>query len=76
MVKKREAGELLALSDRSIDRLAEAGELRKLRIGGAVRFLRADIEALIKRAVNDENPAGAPGLVTDSAEWGGGDEQG
>jgi excisionase family DNA binding protein len=44
---RREAAEFLRVTERQIDRLKRAGKLKSFRVGGtAVRFWRADLEAL------------------------------
>ena len=63
LLKATEVAEKLLVSTSTVWRIADRGELRRVRFGPqAVRFLRADVEALIAKAV-DEGPASAPGLV-------------
>jgi excisionase family DNA binding protein len=48
-----DVAEQLAVSRSTVHRLAEAGLLRKLHIGGSVRFLAADVASLIGRASSE-----------------------
>jgi excisionase family DNA binding protein len=52
----RDVARRLAVSDRTARRIVERGELRKVRIGGCVRFRPEDVVALIK---DDDAPEGA-----------------
>ena len=49
LVTKGEAGRMLSLSPRAVDRLLASGELPRCQLGGSVRIAVADIEALITR---------------------------
>ncbi|WP_445809947.1 helix-turn-helix domain-containing protein [Yoonia sp.] len=44
-----EAAEYLAISERSIKRLIARGDLPCIRVGSALRFVFADLEAFIAR---------------------------
>ena len=44
-----EAAEYLAISDRSVKRLIARGDLPCIRVGSALRFAYADLEAFIAR---------------------------
>ena len=50
LVSKRDAARLLGLSQRMIDKLCEAGELSRVRLGvrGAVRFDTTELRRLIE----------------------------
>lgn len=48
-VSQAEAGRLLQVSRWSISRLVAAGKLRAVRIGGLVRYSRAQVEALVEQ---------------------------
>jgi len=52
LLTKREVATVLGMSTRSVDRLVERGELRRVRIGGAARFLPSDVDGLIERGVS------------------------
>ncbi len=45
----REVAQLLGVNRATVYKLAAAGELAHLRIGGAVRFRRDDVEAYLRR---------------------------
>lgn len=49
LVNADEAAATLAVSRRTVERLARSGELRVVRIGRTVRFRRADLESLVER---------------------------
>ena len=56
LLRRVPAATLLTVSPRTLDRLVAQGRLPVVRLGGAVRFQRRDIEALIaqSRSVRDE----------------------
>jgi excisionase family DNA binding protein len=56
LLTKAELGELVGLTERSIERAVARGELAAVRFGGAVRFARADIERWIERNRVPESP--------------------
>jgi excisionase family DNA binding protein len=49
ILSRKEASEILRLTERSIDAMRKAGKLPHFRIGGSVRFHRDDVLALIPR---------------------------
>ncbi len=50
LVSKADAARLLGLSERMIDKFAEAGELRRVRLGkrGGVRFKVSELERIVE----------------------------
>lgn len=65
LVDTAEAGRLLGLGRSSIVNLADSGELPRVRLGRAVRFSTADVEALVQRrrsASSSERRAAASGI--------------
>lgn len=60
-----EAAAWLAVSRATVNRLATAGQLRKVKIGGSARFRARDVVDLIERGTDakDDDPAGMPGRV-------------
>lgn len=63
LVDRREAARLLSVSPGLIDKLRARGELRPVRVGKTVRFLRADLLALVERPRTPSPGAGGPGGV-------------
>ena len=62
-----EVARALHVSRRMVAKLAAEGELPRVKIGRAARFRPCDVEALIAKALqNDEDPARLPGLVPTS----------
>jgi excisionase family DNA binding protein len=49
ILSRKETSELLRLTERTVDKLRVSGRLPHFRIGGSVRFHRADVLALIPR---------------------------
>lgn len=49
----RELAELLQLSDRTVYRLVQSGEIPGFKIGGSWRFSRADVEDWMVHQVRD-----------------------
>ena len=49
LLRITEVAEWLAVSVPTVNRLARAGELERVHIGGSTRYRRADVEALIAR---------------------------
>ncbi len=49
LVRSREAAAFLAISERKLWELQNAGEIRVVRFGRLVRFRRSDLEAWIER---------------------------
>ena len=47
LLTRAEASRLLAISPRKLDQLTACGKLLRVKIGAAVRFDRADLDALI-----------------------------
>jgi excisionase family DNA binding protein len=56
LLRKREVAELLGVSDRTVNRLAERGELEVVRIGRGARFRPADVRSLIERSREERGP--------------------
>jgi excisionase family DNA binding protein len=50
LVTKREAARLLHISERTLDRLRATGQLKAVRVRGAVRFSPAEIDRFIAKA--------------------------
>lgn len=48
LMSKKEVAEIFSVSIRSIERLAARGELKKVKIGGCVRFRLKEIEAILQ----------------------------
>lgn len=53
LLRPTEVAERLAVSDRTIYRLLESGELRGLRIRGAVRVLPASVDEYLRRKISE-----------------------
>ena len=51
LIPKSLVAKKLSVSTRTIDRLSERGELKKVYIGGAVRFRIVDVERLIEQGL-------------------------
>ncbi len=49
LVSVADAARLLAVSERTVERMLEAGELTRVRVRGSVRVERDELEALIRR---------------------------
>ena len=49
----REVAELLKLSEKTVYRLAQRGELPAFKVGGSWRFIRSDIDDWAKRQLED-----------------------
>ena len=47
LLRKREAAEMLACSERTIDRDASCGRLTRVRVRGGVRFRLSEVQAII-----------------------------
>lgn len=56
LLRTREVAERLGVSTRTVERLAKAGELVRVRIGGSTRFSAADVDALVERSRLGESP--------------------
>jgi len=73
LLNAEQVAELLGITPRSVRRLADAGELPRIRLGRRTcRYAPADVEALIERHVvtpdNSESaPQGAPAKGDDGA---------
>ena len=46
---KKEAAEILAVSERTIDRLVSEGRLRAVKVRGAVRFTDTELERFVTK---------------------------
>ncbi len=56
LLRRREVAELLGVSVRTVNRLAERGELEVVRIGRGARFHADDVRALIERSREERGP--------------------
>jgi excisionase family DNA binding protein len=52
LLRVRDVAERLSVSEPTVRRLVSSGELRRVRLGGSVRFRPQDVEALIERGHN------------------------
>lgn len=59
LLKPEDVAELLAVSQRSVRRLIDSGELPTVRVGNAVRVHRDDLERYVDRLRGVPEPAGA-----------------
>ena len=50
LMSKREVARALNISIRGVDRLAERGKLRRVKIGRLTKFEPADVRALVEKA--------------------------
>ena len=48
LLSKKEVAELFSVSVRSVERLAAKGKLKKVKIGGCVRFKLKEIHAIME----------------------------
>jgi excisionase family DNA binding protein len=48
LLRKRTAAALLGVSPTTVDRLAKAGRLPCVRVGGSVRFVLSDLEGFVQ----------------------------
>jgi len=48
LLRKKEAAQELACSERTIDREANCGRLTRVKIRGGVRFRESEVQAIIK----------------------------
>lgn len=53
LLRKRQVAEMLACSQRTVDRLASLGRLTRVRILGGIRFRLSQVQAIIKGGVCD-----------------------
>jgi excisionase family DNA binding protein len=49
LLTKKEVGERLGVSTRTVDRLRSIGKLPAVKFGGVVRFRPADVDRLVNR---------------------------
>ena len=49
LLRKKEVAEILACSNRSVDRLVVSGELTRVKFLGATRYKLDEVEALIRK---------------------------
>ena len=49
LLSKREVAEILSISVRSVERLVARGIIRKIKIGGSIRFRQCEIEKLMEK---------------------------
>mgnify|MGYP003980921333 CR=1 FL=1 len=48
LLSKKEVADLFSVSVRSVERLAARGKLKKVKIGGCVRFKLKEVEAMME----------------------------
>ena len=53
LLRKRQVAEMLACSERTVDRLAGAGRLTRVRILGGIRFRLSEVQAIMNGGVCD-----------------------
>ncbi|MFN0012896.1 MAG: helix-turn-helix transcriptional regulator [Phycisphaerales bacterium] len=58
LLRRTDLSRLLRVSVRTVDALATCGTLRPIRLGRSVRFLQADIDALLQAASTKEAKRG------------------
>ena len=68
LVSRTRAAQLLSVSERTIDRLCDAGQLQRVKVGRAARVLAASIDeylarALEPRATGPLEPAPSPFVI-------------
>jgi excisionase family DNA binding protein len=56
LLRRRDVAELLGVSVRTVNRLAERGELDVVRIGRGARFRADDVRAFIERSREERGP--------------------
>jgi len=52
-----QVAELLQLSDKTIYRLAQQGEIPAFKVGGSWRFRASDIDQWVAKQIDDQKPA-------------------
>lgn len=53
----KEVAELLKLSEKTIYRLAQQGEIPAFKVGGSWRFRASDIDQWVAKQIDDQKPA-------------------
>jgi len=53
----KEVAELLKLSEKTLYRLVQQGDVPAFKVGGSWRFRRADIEEWIAKQIEDQKPS-------------------
>ena len=53
----RDVAELLKLSEKTIYRLAQQGEIPAFKVGGSWRFRASDIQQWVAKQIEDQKPA-------------------
>jgi excisionase family DNA binding protein len=48
LLTKKEVAEILAVSERTLDRILARGKLTKVKVGGCVRLMANEIDAVVK----------------------------
>ena len=48
LLTKKEVAEILAVSERTLDRMLARGKLTKVKVGGCVRLMANEIDAVVK----------------------------
>jgi excisionase family DNA binding protein len=61
LLTKAETARLLAISERKLDYLTAAGEIRRLKIGNSVRYDPVDLRAWIQTKKGEANGSPAKG---------------
>ena len=51
LITKKQAAERLAVSTRTIDRMAAMGRLNKIFVGPSPRFKKSDIDRIVERGI-------------------------
>jgi len=47
LLRKKEVAQMLACSLRTVDRLASSGRLKRVKVGGCVRFRASEVQSII-----------------------------
>ena len=48
LLSKKQVAEILAVSERTLDRILARGKLTKVKVGGCVRLMANEIDAVVK----------------------------
>ena len=60
LMTKKEVCEFLRISQATLDRIVAGGELRAMKVGGSVRFMRSDLSAYLARCAEVAAPKPEP----------------
>jgi excisionase family DNA binding protein len=66
LLRPRDVAEMANVSDRTVRRLSEQGRLPAVRVGGQLRFARADVELALRPRRREPNEARPPRVVDPS----------